>query len=387
MSDAFPAAPPELADALSEYLGESGVLAVAHVNDAGAIVKANETLERLAGRSLAGRPIRELVAAEQHAALDRLLAPSEPRWQRATLGLVPDRRGLPRDFNVSCHPMPGGRLVIGEPLATTVSAVNECMLALNAELADAQRQIRRQNADLAERNSRLRELDHLKDTLLANVSHDLRTPLTAILGHVELMRRRALDDKQEQAVDVIERNARRLLRLVNDLLVLAQVRAGTLTLESQPVDLSRIAAEATALLTPLADCAGVRMAVRCPARETIVDGDPQRLSQLLDNLIANAVKFTPAGGTVTVRVRDHRGSVSLEVDDTGAGIPDVDRERLFEAFTRGAATDAPGTGLGLSIVKAIADAHGATIDIRSRPGHGTRFTVTFDRSAGPSSTA
>lgn len=283
--------------------------------------------------------------------------------------------------------MPGGRLVVGEPLATTVSAVNECMLAFNAELADAQRQIGRQNADLAERNSRLRELDHLKDTLLANVSHDLRTPLTAILGHVELMRRRALDDKQEQAVDVIERNARRLLRLVNDLLVLAQVHAGTLTLESQPVDLSRIAAEATALLRPLADHAGVRMVARCPARKTIVDGDPHRLTQLLDNLIANAVKFTPAGGTVTVRVRDHRGSVSLEIDDTGAGIPDVDRERLFEAFTRGAATDAPGTGLGLSIVKAIADAHGATIDIRSRPGHGTRFTVIFDRSAGRSPTA
>ena len=109
----------------------------------------------------------------------------------------------------------------------------------------------------------------------------------------------------------------------------------------------------------------------------MIDGDPLRLGQLLENLIANAIKFSPAGSTVTVSVHDRPGSAMLEVHDTGPGMPEDQAERLFEAFARGSPSQAPGAGLGLTIVKAIADAHGATIDIRTRPGHGTRFTVTF----------
>jgi len=369
-------APSELADVLADYLDATSVLAVVHVDADGMVTDTNAAVERLAGRSLAGRPARELVRVEQQPVLARLLEATDGRWHRATLGLFPDRRGIPIDFAVSCRPLGPGRLLIAEPLGAT--AVNEQVLSLNAELAAAQRRISRQNTELARHNDALRELDRLKDALLANVSHDLRTPLTAILGYAELLRRRGgLNDQQAKGVAVIERNARRLLRLVSDLLLLAQVRAGALRLQRESVDLSQLAAEAVESARPLADHAAVTLELDAAPHGPVVDADPLRLGQLLDNLVDNAIKFTPAGGTITVRVRSGAGTAMLEVQDTGPGLPDDERESLFEAFARGSTADAPGTGLGLTIVRAVAAAHGATIDLDSEPGHGARFTVTL----------
>jgi signal transduction histidine kinase len=354
------------------------MLVVGRLDSQGVIISANETFELLAGAVLPGRSIREFVRIEQHPALERMLASPERRWHRHTLGLFPDVRGVPLDFTVACHPLGSRRLLIAEPLAGTVSAVDEQLLSLNDELATAQRRIRRQNAELATQNERLREMGELKDALLANVSHDLRTPLTAVLGYAELLRRRGgLTDKQTQAVDVIERNARRLLRLVSDLLLLAQARAGMLTLRREAVDLSQLAAEAVELTQPLADHAELTLELQAAPPGPVIDADPLRLAQLLDNLIANAIKFTPAGGTVTVRVQGGPGAATLEVQDTGPGFPDSERESLFTPFTRGSAADAPGTGLGLTIVRAVVDAHDASIDVHSEPGHGARFTVAF----------
>jgi signal transduction histidine kinase len=370
--------PSELADALAEYLAAGSVLAVVEIDRDGTIVRANETLERLAGRPLAGQPIRALVRAEQMPVLARMLEAREPRWQRATLGLLPDERGVPLDFAVACRPLGAGRLLIAEPVAATVSAVNEQVLALNEELARAQRQIRRQNADLERQNDELRELDQLKDSLLANVSHDLRTPLTAILGYAELLRRRGgLTDQQAQAVDVIERNARRLLRLVSDLLLLAQVQAGRLTLDREAVDLSQLAADAVELSRPLADHAGLELDLDTEPPGPVVEADALRLAQLLDNLLANAIKFTPAGGRVTVRVRTGAHGPTIEVHDSGHGFPEAERDSLFEAFARGSTANAPGAGLGLTIVRAVAEAHGAVLHVESEVDRGTRFTVAF----------
>ena len=361
----------ELATALAGYLAMSGVLAVAELDAQGTIVSANETLERLAGRALVGRSIRELVRVEQHPALERMLDSTAAEWHRHALGLFPDHRGIPLDFTVFCHPLGSGRLLIAEPPAAAVNAVDEHLLALNEELAGAQRRIRRQNAELARQNE-------VKDALLANVSHDLRTPLTAVLGYAELLRRRGgLSDQQAQAVDVIERNARRLLRLVSDLLLLAQARAGKLTLDREVVELSRLAAESVELIRPLADHAQLALDLDADPHGTVIDADRLRVGQLLDNLIANAIKFTPEGGTVTVRVHGRPDAVVLEVEDTGPGFPADEREALFEAFTRGSTSNAPGTGLGLTIVRTVVDAHDATIDVHSEPGNGARFAVSF----------
>jgi signal transduction histidine kinase len=378
MSDVVETPRSEGEQALMEYLAESGVLAATLLDRDGTIVNPNRALERFAGRPLAGVQLNELMRPEQRPALETLLNAGAHEWTRRQLGLFPNPRGVPLDFEVSCRSLSDRLLLVAEPLADTVHVVNEQLLVLNDQLAAAQRRIGAQNAELAAQNDRLRELDRLKDALLANVSHDLRTPLTAILGYTELLRRRGgLTEKQTQAVTVIERNARRLLRQVNDLLLVAELQAGALRLEREPVDLAELARDAVELADPLAEDASIDMSLEAPKRGPVIQADRTRLSQLLDNLVSNAIKYTPAGGSVRVRVRGQRGGATLEVEDTGPGIPEAQQRHLFAPFTRGGQTGKPGTGLGLTIARAVADAHDATISLRSQAGRGARFTVTF----------
>jgi two-component system, OmpR family, phosphate regulon sensor histidine kinase PhoR len=228
--------------------------------------------------------------------------------------------------------------------------------------------------------TRERAAEQAKEQFLATVSHELRTPLTSILGFTELVRDGAageVSSEQRRFLDVVGRNARHLNVLVDDLLLVGRAGEGELTLETADVDLgelARLAVEATDT-----DAGERRVAVELDAPEPVVlDADARRLTQLLHNLISNAIKFTPSGGRVTVRVGAGDGTARLEVEDTGPGIPEAEQEHLFERFYRAAnasGSRVPGTGLGLAIVKAIVDAHGGAISVRSAPGEGTTFTV------------
>jgi two-component system, sensor histidine kinase and response regulator len=235
--------------------------------------------------------------------------------------------------------------------------------------------------ELAAQNERLRELDRLKDEFVALVSHELRTPLTSIRGYLELVLEEedALTDEQRQFLGVVERNAHRLLALVGDLLFLAQIEAGKLSLEVGAVDLAAIAAESVETARPLAEEKGITVTL-ATGPLALIAGDRARLAQLLDNLISNGIKFTPADGRVDVRVRGERGQAVIEVRDTGMGIPDEEQDHLFERFFRTAkATEQaiPGTGLGLAISKAIVLAHGGRITFTSSEGSGTTFRVSL----------
>jgi PAS domain S-box-containing protein len=236
--------------------------------------------------------------------------------------------------------------------------------------------------ELADQNERLRELDRLKDEFVALVSHELRTPLTSIRGYLELVLEEeagALTDEQRQFLGVVERNAHRLLALVGDLLFLAQVEAGKLSLELGAVDLSAIAVESVETARPLAEDKDITLTL-ATGPLALITGDRARLAQLLDNLISNGVKFTPPGGRVDVRVKGQRGNAVIEVRDTGMGIPSEEQHHLFERFFRTAkATEQaiPGTGLGLAISKAIVDAHGGQIAVASADGGGTTFRISL----------
>ena len=231
-----------------------------------------------------------------------------------------------------------------------------------------------------EQVERLRELDRLKDAFVASVSHELRTPLTSIRGYLELVldgEGGELTADQERFLQVVDRNAERLLRLVGDLLFVAQVDAGTIALELSGVDLVELAEESVTAARPAAATKGVDLILTAEGLPTIA-GDRARLAQLLDNLISNAVKFTPAGGRVDLRVFADDGKAVVEVHDTGIGIPASEQVRLFERFFRASsATEQAiqGTGLGLSIAKAISEAHGGTIAVASEEGEGTTFRV------------
>lgn len=236
--------------------------------------------------------------------------------------------------------------------------------------------------DLAAQNERLRELDRLKDEFIALVSHELRTPLTSIRGYTELLldeEAGELSTDQRQFLGVVERNSHRLLHLVGDLLFLAQVEAGKLVLEMGALDLGAVASESVEAARPQAEAKGITLTL-ATSPLPLIGGDRARIGQLLDNLVSNAVKFTPEGGRVDVRVRVLEGNAVLEVRDSGMGIPAGEQHLLFQRFFRtSTATEQAiqGTGLGLAISKAIVEAHEGDISLVSEEGEGTTFSVTL----------
>lgn len=229
--------------------------------------------------------------------------------------------------------------------------------------------------------------ERLRDEFVALVSHELRTPLTAIVGYLEMLS----DDADELTPDharfvaTIDRNARRLLRLVGDLLVTAQVESGRLALEVTDVDLADVAAAAVEAARPRAQAAGVDLHLS-GVEHLVAVGDPSRIGQAIDNLLTNALKFTLAGGRVDLRVSAAGDWTVIEVADTGIGIPPGEQQRLFDRFFRASTATQraiPGIGLGLAIVKAIVDAHGGTISLTSVEGAGTTFRIELPRRPAP----
>ena len=233
-------------------------------------------------------------------------------------------------------------------------------------------------ADVEERL--LRETDKAKNNLISVVSHDLRTPLTSIVGYLEILgdeETGPLNGGQRRAIGVMLRNAGRLIDIVNDLLFVARAEEGRIELTMAELSLERAAADAIEDQRLEAQEEGVdlRLAAR-PAPPVLADR--HRVDLLIENLLSNALKFTPAGGSVRLGVTPVDGHVRLEVSDTGIGISAEHQQHLFERFFRTPETvGSPGVGLGLSIVKAIADAHHATVSVLSEPGHGTTFQVDF----------
>jgi signal transduction histidine kinase len=230
---------------------------------------------------------------------------------------------------------------------------------------------------LTEQNERLREADRLKDEFVALISHDLRTPLTSITGYVELALEDDLSDEVRGFLGVVARNAERLLALVNDLLFVARLQAGEMSLERAEVDLADIVRDAVHALEPRAAAKGITLTWAVDSVPAL-RADGGRVLQVLDNLVSNAVKFTPEGGSVDVSVGRGSGCVAIEVTDSGIGIAPEDQRRLFERFYR--ADDAverqvPGTGLGLYISRAIAEAHEGRLTVRSELGQGSTFRL------------
>jgi signal transduction histidine kinase len=225
-----------------------------------------------------------------------------------------------------------------------------------------------------------RELDRLKDDFVATVSHELRTPLTSMMGFLEMIREGEageLTDEQKRFLAIVYRSSERLQRLVGDLLFVARLDANGLQLQFAPVDVEELVHDAAESAGALARSRELHLDLKLVSLP-MVTGDRERLSQLVGNLISNALKFTPAGGHVTVRTFVDGPHAVIEVEDDGIGIPEAEQDRLFQRFFRSTtATEQaiPGTGLGLVISRAIAEAHGGTIDVRSEEGAGACFRV------------
>jgi signal transduction histidine kinase len=271
------------------------------------------------------------------------------------------------------YPVSGWR---GAVVLTTVAVITGLMV--QRLVADA----RRRTMQLAEQNERLLELDRLKDEFVATASHELRTPLTSLKGYLEMSLDPAegpLTSTREGHLRIVERNANRLTSLVDQLLFLARADSHPLELDRQPVDIAEILNEAAETARPAARAKNIALFIgEEPPLQALADR-PQLL-RVVDNLVTNAIKFTPEGGTVRLAAGGDGATATLAVTDTGVGITSADRPDLFKRFFRGTSAiekAIPGSGLGLAISQVIAEAHGTIIEVESTAGAGSTFSLAF----------
>jgi signal transduction histidine kinase len=221
--------------------------------------------------------------------------------------------------------------------------------------------------------------------VLAIVSHDLKTPLGAILSCAELVTRRAPSGDSgnvlREQMELIQRSVLRMDRLVSDLLDLAKIEAGNFTVERERVDVLSLLVEVAEAHQPLARAKSIQLDAFWPVDQCDLEGDRDRLFRAFSNLIGNAIKFTPEGGRVVLRLEQCGQEIRFSVQDTGMGIAEDDRGHIFERYWQAGSTARQGTGLGLSIAKGIIEAHGGTIWLESEVNAGTTFFITLPASA------
>jgi two-component system phosphate regulon sensor histidine kinase PhoR len=234
--------------------------------------------------------------------------------------------------------------------------------------------------------SDLRRLERVRQDFVANVSHEFRTPLTAIQGFAETLLTGALDDpaNRRRFVEIIRDHATRLARLTEDLLELSRIEAGELKLEFQPVSVQQLVDSCVETVSLKAGAKQLELKVSVPEGLPDVRGDANRLQEVLQNLLDNAVQYTPPGGSIEVSAANSNKQIVITVADTGIGIPQAEQSRIFERFYRVDAArsrEAGGTGLGLSIARHIVEVHAGRLWVESTVGEGSRFHFSIPTAA------
>jgi two-component system sensor histidine kinase BaeS len=228
----------------------------------------------------------------------------------------------------------------------------------------------------------LQRLDQLRRNLMADVAHELRTPLHIIQGNIEGMQDGIYQPNAEQ-YDLLLSETRQLSRLIEDLRTLSLAEAGQLPLEHEKVRIADLMRDTATSYKGQLETAGIQLALEIPgdSENLSVQGDAGRFSQVLDNLVANAIRHTPPGGTISLKAWMAEDRVRIQVSDNGKGIPAEDIPNIFDRFWRGDASREDSTGLGLAIARQLVQAHGGTITVVSEPGKGTTFTIELPQNA------
>ena len=347
-------------NALQQALLDSTVDGICLTDTAGNLMFANVPLQRYAVEL--GLPLSGTVAERLEAIADRTTEPA--RYRERMRELAHDLAASEDEFELA----DSGRVFRGytAPVARKDGTVVGRIWTLREVTAD-------------------RRLERLRDAFVAAVSHELRTPLTSISGFLELLtdEEHELGPTGRRYVDMIRRGNARLRGIVEDLLLVAEIEAERLELRPEPTDLAELATATVEDALPAAAESGIELLLDVTGRLPL-EADAGRLRQVLDNLVSNALKYTPDGGTVTVSARNGDGPLRVEVTDTGIGIPQDELGQLFSRFYRASTATRraiPGTGLGLVIARAIVEGHGGTISLTSTEDEGTRVTVTLPKPA------
>ncbi|OAH12975.1 SpoIIE family protein phosphatase [Streptomyces jeddahensis] len=272
-----------------------------------------------------------------------------------------------------------GVLVVGvNPMLPATAAYREFLDVL-ASLVSAALSAAHAQLENRRRADELAELDRAKTAFFSNVSHEFRTPLTLMLGPVQQAIARETHPERRAELELAERNAQRLLKLVNTLLDVSRAEAGRLHAVFEPVDLAQLTAELSAMFRSAFELAGMELRIDCPPLPEPVHVDREMWEKIVLNLLSNALKFTAEGGVV-VRMRAAGRWARLTVTDTGTGIPEEELPRLFERFhqvrdAESRSRSYEGSGIGLSLVKDLVELHAGTVSVTSRPDEGSEFTV------------
>jgi signal transduction histidine kinase len=267
---------------------------------------------------------------------------------------------------------------------TSVIAVSSAVIRYRGAKRehDARWSLAKTSAELASTLEKLQELDHLKNEFFANVSHELRTPLTLILTPVEDLLTRPLSSGVRDSLLVIRRNANRLLRLIDDLLDLAKLDVGGLRLHVAELDLMELCNRLVEGVRPAALVRRMKLTIEAPFTTLDVFGDPHRLEIVLTNLVGNALKFTPDGGSITLRVEQDAETARVRITDTGPGIAAAELTRIFDRFYQVEGSERRqhgGAGIGLALAKKLAELHSGNITVDSMVGVGSTFTLSLPR--------
>jgi signal transduction histidine kinase len=299
-------------------------------------------------------------------------------------------RHAPADSLAAHRPQIAGFLFLGLTIGLFSERLRAARRRAEAHARDADRQRRELEQEVARRKrledelqrraEELAEADRRKDEFLAVLSHELRGPLAPIRNALQVMRLLGpADPRVQEARDLIDRQARHLGRLVDDLLDLSRVTRGKVTLRTERLPVADLLAAAVDAARPAFDARGHRLEVSPPPGPLCVEGDPTRLAQVLGNLLTNAAKYTSDGGAVRLSAAEEDGQAVIRVRDSGVGITPELLPHVFELFTQGGPGPAPsegGLGIGLAVVKALAEMHGGRVEARSDgPGTGSEFVI------------
>jgi signal transduction histidine kinase len=286
-----------------------------------------------------------------------------------------------------------GLAVFFLPLVLTAYAFRLYVGQTKAQMARLEEIVAERTQDLEKANEELRRLDQAKTGFYSMINHEMRTPLTAIIGYIDLLLARNLKSPDEEhMLCTIRNNSHRLLDLVNNILDVSRIEDGRLTLVRRGVEVSAAVTQALDVVRPMAENKHIAINTDIPPDTPEVWGDPKRVHQILLNLLGNAVKYTPDTGSLSIKVRSSQASdvVEISVSDTGIGIPADLLPQVFDRFSRVERPEIQhtvGTGLGLSIVKGLVEAHGGEIWVESEEGRGTCFTFTLPIAQGLSDPA
>jgi signal transduction histidine kinase len=275
-------------------------------------------------------------------------------------------------------------LKTGDEIEILAEEFNKMAQNLRQAYAGLEHKVAERTQELAVANDRLKEVDRLKSDFVSNVSHELRTPLTAIKGAVDLMLREVpgpLNEKQTHYLTRVRSNTQHLAGLINDLLDLSKIEEGKIELQANRVSIGGLVHEVVETLRPIAAEKPIVLEMIAPEPSILVWADRDKVTQVLMNLIGNAIKFTPPNGRVGVSAEsESTGWVRVSIRDTGAGIPTSEQQKIFEKFYQVAENGGPkpkGTGLGLAISKVLVELHGGRIWVESEIEHGSNFSFTL----------